>query len=53
MSTIQIRVIGNQEKSTVAIHQEKLLNAEQRAEMKEHWNEIMNKIGTEIKKASR
>ncbi|MEM0519667.1 SRPBCC domain-containing protein [Aequorivita flava] len=53
MSTIQIRVIGNQEKTTVAIHQEKLLNAEQRAEMKEHWNEIMNKIGTEIKKASR
>lgn len=53
MSTIQIRVIGNQEKTTVAIHQEKLLNAEQRAEMKEHWNEIMNKIGIEIKKASR
>lgn len=50
MSTIQIRVIGNQEKTTVAIHHEKLLNAEQRAEMKEHWNEIMNKIGTEIKK---
>jgi len=50
MSTVQIRVIGNQEKTTIAIHQEKLLNAEQRAEMKEYWNEIMNKIGTEIKK---
>ncbi len=34
MSTIQIRVIGNQEKTTIAIHQEKLLNSEQRAEMK-------------------
>lgn len=32
MSTIQIRVIGNQEKTTVAIHQEKLLtlNREQK-----------------------
>jgi len=49
MSTIQIRVIGNQEKTTIAIHQEKLLNSEQRVEMKEYWNEIMEKIETEIK----
>ena len=49
MSTIQIRVIGNQEKTTIAIHQEKLLNSEQRAEMKEYWNEIMKNIEIEIK----
>ncbi len=49
-STVQIRVIGNQTKTTIAIHQEKLLNAEQRAEMKAYWSVIMNKIGTEIKK---
>jgi len=53
MSTIQIRVIGNQEKTTIAIHQEKLLNSEQRAEMKEYWNEIINEIADEMNKASR
>jgi len=48
MSIIQIRVIGYQEKTTIAIHQEKLLNSEQREEMKEYWNEIMRKIENEI-----
>ena len=48
VSTVQIRVIGNQTKATIAIHQEKLLNTEQRNEMKEHWNEIIKKIGTEL-----
>ena len=49
MSTIQIRVIGNQEKTTVAIHQEKLLNSEQRSEMKDYWNIVIKKLETEIK----
>lgn len=53
MSTVQIRVIGNENKTTIAIHQEKLLNSAQRNEMKEYWNEIMNKIGAELKKVSR
>ncbi len=53
ISTIQIRVIGNSEKTTIAIPQEKLLNSEQQAEMKEHWNKIMNKITYEMNKASR
>ncbi|MBU2905859.1 SRPBCC domain-containing protein [Arenibacter algicola] len=48
VSTVQIRVIGNQTKATIAIHQEKLLNTEQRNEMKAHWNEIMKKIGAKI-----
>ena len=50
MSTIQIRVIGNQEKTTIAIHQEKLLNSEQRNEMKKYWTEIIKKLTNEIKK---
>jgi len=53
MSTVQIRVIGNERKTTIAIHQEKLLNSEQRAEMKKYWTEIMKKITNEMNKASR
>lgn len=48
MSTIQIRVIGNHEKATIAIHQEKLLNSEQRVEIKEYWTKIINKISDRI-----
>ncbi len=42
MSTVQIRVIGNETKTTIAIHQEKLLNSEQRNEMKEYWTQKIN-----------
>ncbi len=52
-STVQIRVIGNQERSTLAIHQEKLLGPEQRSEMKVHWNAVMGKIVKELTKISR
>jgi len=48
MSTVQIRVIGNENKTTIAIHQEKLLNSEQRKEMKEYWTEIIEKITNKI-----
>ena len=44
MSIIQIRLIENKEKTTIAIHQEKLLNSKQRTEMKEYWNQVMNEI---------
>lgn len=50
LSTVQVRVIGNNEKSTVSFHQEKLLNNEQREEMKVYWNEVMNKIADKIDK---
>ncbi|MEP3836011.1 MAG: SRPBCC domain-containing protein [Algibacter sp.] len=50
MSTVQLRVIEKQEKTTIAIHQEKLLNAEQRSKMKEYWVKIIKKIDTELKK---
>ena len=53
MSTVQIRVIGDENKTTIAIHQEKLLNSEQRNEMKEYWTGIMNKITNQMNKASR
>ncbi|HGY57452.1 MAG TPA: ATPase [Caldithrix abyssi] len=53
MSTVQIRVIGNENKTTIAIHQEKLLNSEQRTEMKEYWTEIIKKLTNEMNKAGR
>ncbi len=53
MSTVQIRVIGDENKTTIAIHQEKLLNSEQRAEMKKYWTEIMRKLTNEMNKDSR
>lgn len=53
MSTLQIRVIGNESKATIAIHQEKLINSEQRNEMKQYWNEVMNRITNEINKTDR
>ncbi|MEZ4793469.1 MAG: SRPBCC domain-containing protein [Gelidibacter sp.] len=54
MSTVQVRVIGKGENRTlISFHQEKLTDFNQRAEMKEYWNEKMEKIAKEIKKASR
>jgi uncharacterized protein YndB with AHSA1/START domain len=48
ISTVQIRVIGDKNKTTIAIHQEKLLNSEQRNEMKEYWTEIIEKLTNKI-----
>ena len=48
MSTVQIRVVGDKNKTTIAIHQEKLLNSKQRNEMKEYWTEIMEKLTKKI-----
>jgi len=48
MSTVQIRVIGNENKTTIAIHQEKLLNSEQRTEMKVYWTKIIEKLANKI-----
>ena len=44
LSTVQVRVMGNQEKATISFHQEKLSNNNQREEMKKYWNEKMVKI---------
>ncbi len=43
-STLQIRIIKLEEKTTIAIHQEKLLNLGQRDEMKKYWTEIMGNL---------
>ena len=53
MSTVQIRVIGDKNKTTIAIHQEKLLNSKQRTEMKIYWTEIMELLTNELNKSSR
>lgn len=44
LSTLQVRVIGNQEKATIGFHQEKLLDNKQREKMKDYWNKKMAKI---------
>ncbi|QNL47828.1 SRPBCC domain-containing protein [Olivibacter sp. SDN3] len=44
MSTVQVRVTGNQKKATISFHQEKLLDDTQREEMKIYWNEKMKEI---------
>lgn len=49
-STLQIRIMGNHEKATIAIHQEKLLDSVQRAEMETYWNNIMLRLSSEINK---
>ena len=53
MSTVQMRVMRNESKTTIAIHQEKLLNLERRNEMKEYWTEKIEILTTEMNKASR
>ncbi len=49
ISTVQLRVIGKENKTTIAIHQEKLLNTEQRKEMKAYWAETIEKLTAQIK----
>ncbi|HHH50369.1 MAG TPA: ATPase [Saprospiraceae bacterium] len=53
ISTVQIRVIGDENKTTIAIHQEKLLNSEQRNEMKKYWTTIMEKLTSEMNKVGK
>jgi len=44
LSTVQLRVIENGSKTTIAFHQENLKNSAQREAMNEHWNKVMAKI---------
>ncbi|WP_202390814.1 SRPBCC domain-containing protein [Flavobacterium sp. Sd200] len=48
-STLQIRIIAAKTGTTISIHQEKLADAEQREEMKLHWEKVLLKIGTALK----
>ncbi len=43
-SILQIRTIPNAGKTTLSIHQEKLLDAKQRDEMKHYWTHVLEDI---------
>ena len=43
-ATLQLRVIGNHHKTTIAFHLEKLLNEQQREAMKKHWSDVMQAL---------
>ncbi len=51
VSTVQVRVIGNQEKASISFHHEKLLNKSQREKMKLYWNKKMTEIENTITSA--
>lgn len=46
--TLQVRVIPSGEKTTISFMQEKLANARQRAEMKKHWLEVLDRVEKRI-----
>ncbi len=48
-STIQIRIISKGDQTTIAIHQEKLLNTQQRNEMKAYWTTKINELTSNLK----
>ena len=52
ISTVQVRVLKKNDRSTISFHQEKLADAGQRAEMKEYWNKKMQAITDELEKAN-
>lgn len=43
-SILQIRVIPAGEKTTISFHHEKLLDQEQRSEVKEYWNSVIKQM---------
>lgn len=54
VSTVQLRVIKNKEKTTISFHQEKLLDSKQREEARKYWTDILAQITNELsKEASR
>jgi len=44
LSTLQVRVMGDNKKATISFHQEKLLDNKQREKMKAYWNEKITEI---------
>ena len=43
-STLQVRIMGNEKKTTISFHQEKLTDGDQRKEMKEYWDVVMSEL---------
>lgn len=50
MSIVQVRVIKKDNKSLISFHQEKLIDAKQRDEMKSYWNIKMDEITDQLTK---
>lgn len=48
MSTVQLRLIRQGEKTMISFHQEKLLDSGQREEMKEYWNSVVEKLSKKL-----
>lgn len=49
ISTLQVRVMPAGNKATISFHQEKMLTAAQREEMKAYWNGIMEELARKLK----
>ncbi len=47
-ATLQMRVISNKDKTTIAFHIDRLLSENQRAETKKHWTEVLENITKEL-----
>ena len=47
-ATLQMRVIANKDKATIAFHIDKLLNENQRKETKLYWDKVMKTITEKI-----
>lgn len=43
-STVQVRIMGNEQRATISFLQEKLADHAQREEMKRYWNQKMTQI---------
>jgi len=49
MSRVQLRIIENQGRATISFHHEKLLNIDQREEVKAYWNMKIRELGELIR----
>lgn len=47
---LQIRTIPHSGKTTLSFHQEKLFDARQREEMKQHWTRVLEELIEKLKK---
>lgn len=47
-SSLQIRVLDNKDRATIAIHQDQLEDGDQRDEVEAYWNGVMDKLGLKL-----
>ncbi|GAL84280.1 hypothetical protein MYP_1508 [Sporocytophaga myxococcoides] len=52
VSQLQVRVMNNEGKTVISFHHDHLSDVNQRNEMKDHWNKVMEKISKELEKKS-